>query len=301
MSLKHRNVLDIKKASTSRAKARTQMTPLLQRPTRLKTRRRRLRVVMFCICLILGVGVVGGLGAASHVEKFAISGVTVTGVHQLDPHSVTEAAARILQETGFHLFSRKNMFLYPKSTIESDLVANFPRIRTVSVARTSLLASAVVVTIHERESFATWCPGEIAKASHGVSDALQKCFVMDESGFIYAESGDSPKTAYVFSGGLLPGTDVIGQTFLRGRIQETISLLNALAKAGFNPKGLSVDSEKDFSVGLENGPLILASFEMQPAEILRNLQTALEADGVKAKFATLKYIDLRFGNRVYYQ
>ncbi len=297
----HRNVLDIKRAASSRAKAQRQMTPLLQRPVRLKTRRRRKQILMFCICILCAAGVVGGLGAASHYEKFAIKDVSVTGADRIAPESLTAAVHSALQETGFHLFSRTNMFLYPKSLIESDLSKEFPRIKAVSVARQSLLASAVVVSVKERDAFALWCPSTIAAASHGAGDSSEKCFVMDAGGFIYADAGDSPSTAYIFHGGLLPNTETIGQTFLRGRMQDALSLLDALAKAGFKPQGLSVDSEKDFSVRLDGGPLILASFDMRIDDIIRNLQTALDADGMKDKFVSLEYIDLRFGNRVYYK
>ena len=275
------------------------MTPLFKavhtryvqesKPARLKTRRRRHRVIALCICMLCGMGLVGGLGAVSHLEKFAINNVSVSGAKQISSESIITAVKTALRENGFHLFSKRNMFLYPKSTIESDLAADFPRIQQVSVGRSSLLASAVVVTVKERAAYATWC------------DTHEKCYALDYTGFIYAESGDSPKTAYVFRGGLLPSTDVIGQTFLRGRLAGIITILNALKSAGFTPKGLSVDSEKDFSIPLENGPRILASFDMQPTDIVHNLQTALEADGVKTKFGALQYIDLRFGNRVYYK
>ena len=99
----------------------------------------------------------------------------------------------------------------------------------------------------------------------------------------------------------MPNTDVIGQTLLRGRLQEIIALLDSLATTNYKPEGITVDSEKDFSIVLADGPLLLVSFEMSAGDIIRNLQTALEADGVKVKFTTLHYIDLRFGNRVYYK
>ena len=88
---------------------------------------------------------------------------------------------------------------------------------------------------------------------------------------------------------------------MRGTIADATALLDALAKAGYEPEGLSVESEKDFSIQLKSGPLILASFAMDAPTIVKNLQTALGEDSLKGKLPTLKYIDLRFGNRMYYK
>lgn len=311
-----KNLLDIRKKAAKRSDAAKRPLPLQlgSKPMRLKTRRRRQRIFVFCICILCAAGIVGGLGAASHLEKFAIKSVLVNGAQALASDVLVAAATATLADHGFSLFSRKNMFLYPRAAIETTLAADFPRIKDVSVARQSLLAQAVVVTISEREPFALWCPSEIGKPSHGVGTIDTRCFVMDRDGFIYApfegeaslmgfatSSGSAIVSLYVFHGGLLPNTNIIGQTFLRGRLQGIIQLLNGLSKAGFDAKGISVDSEKDFEVMLENGPKLLASFEMAPSDIIRNLQTALDADSLKARFDTLQYIDLRFGNRVYYK
>lgn len=256
---------------------------------RLKTRRRRERILMFCICILGAVGLVSGLGAASHLEKFAIKDISVTGVQKLSSEALTAVAGATLKDEGFKLFSRKNMFLYPRFAIEDTLAANFPRIKNVSVARQSLLAQAITVTVEERTPFATWCS----------KDAI--CFLMDENGFIFEEAGEVPLSSYIFRGGLLPHADILGQTFLRGRIQEIVQFLHDLEKAGFKASGITVDSEKDFTVVLENGPMLLASFQIMPSDIIHNLQTALEADGLRKKLEKLQYIDLRFGNRVYYK
>ena len=293
MKSRQRNILDIrrrKKEPRSRARARVHMTSLLlERPPRLRERRRRQRIIAFCICMIGGIGLVAGIGGASHLEKFAIKDVLVEGVKELSAEVLARAVRDGLADKEFQLFSHKNMFLYPKSAIEAALAGNYPRIHNVTITRPSLLAQAITVTVREREPFALWCASD------------NQCFVMDEHGFIYADAGDAPHNPYVFRGGLLPNTDVVGQTFLRGRMQTTETLLRSLQDAGFKPQGIIVDSEKDFSIPLENGPRLLVAFDMTNENVLRNLETALEAESLKQRFEQLQYIDLRFGNRVYYK
>jgi cell division septal protein FtsQ len=288
MSSRSRNIIDLKKAAASRAKARERMTPLkLQKPLRLKTRRRKRRVIAFCVCLLAGVGAIGALGAATHVQQLAIADVAVAGTRQLAEDALVSTVKKRLDESTFRLFSRNNIFLYPQSAIESDLTNSFPRIKHVSVARESLLASALVVRVEERTPYAVWC-----------DDA---CFVLDEHGFIFAEQHEMAKKAYTFYGGLVPNAAPIGQTFLEGRLSSAVQLLDSLERAGYAPVRFTVESERDFTVSLAQGQRLLASFDVSPNDILRNLETALASDALKGTLDSLDYIDLRFGNKVYYK
>lgn len=240
---------------------------------------------------------VGALGAVSHMRQFAIADILVTGTETLPRELLSQAVRERLDEGSFRLFSRKNIFLYPKSTIESGLETDFPRIKEVSLARESLLASALLVTVEERTPYASWC----RPAANMVREGASMCYVFDSRGFVFAEQTETPEKPYVFYGGLIPDAEVIGQTFLQGRLPGVVSLLEALAVAGYEPRTFTVESESDFTITLARGQRILATFDMQEADVIRNLATALEAEGLQEKFDSLEYIDLRFGNRVYYK
>lgn len=126
---------------------------------------------------------------------------------------------------------------------------------------------------------------------------------MDESGFIFAESSGTqmPSSSYVFRRGLLPETDVIGQTFLRGRLMEMVHFLKLLEEAGYRPTGIAVDNEKDFSVPLADAFTLRVLFEAEGEKVIHDLKLALEADSVRDRVSELEYVDMRFGNRVYYK
>jgi cell division septal protein FtsQ len=240
------------------------------------------------VCLLGTVGIIGGLGGASHIEKFAVRDVAVEGAVRLPAEALSASVESGLQNEGFQLFSRRNIFLYPAGAIEETLREEFPRIQKVSLSRNALLAQAVTVTVEERKPYASWC------------DADSACFVMDKSGFIFDATGEPPEKAYVFRGGLAP-FEPIGQTFLRGSFYTMIKLLEDVTAAGYTPEGITVESEKDFSIPLTDGPRLLVPFDMETTDILRNLETTLSADAVKDRLSSLEYIDLRFGNRVYYK
>lgn len=288
MSSRGRNVIDLKKAAKQRVHTREE-SPREKKPkaVRLRVRRRRQRVVTAIACLLAAAGVAGGLGAASHLQQFAVGDVSVEGVATISKDAIVAAVGQVLHTDSFEFFSRKNVLLYPKSEIESKLMADVPRIKKVSVARESMLASALVVSVEERSAFAKWCD--------------EACFVMDERGFVFAPEGDAPKVSYVFSGGLVSDENPVGQVFLEGRLSAVLGLLDALAAAGYAPQKFAVDSEKDFTITFEGGQRIMATFEMASADVVRNLTTVLNSDALGGNWGTVEYIDLRFGNRVYYK
>jgi hypothetical protein len=45
----------------------------------------------------------------------------------------------------------------------------------------------------------------------------------------------------------------------------------------------------------------MLSFDMSIESVLKNIEATLSAEGLREKFNTLEYIDLRFGNRVYFK
>lgn len=289
MSSRGRNIIDLKKGTPARTKVRE--APRAQgkvRPVRLKTRRRNQRIYTAALCLLAGIGMIGILGASTHIQQLAVSDVTVRGARQLVPESLVNVVKTRLTSERFELFSRTNIFLYPKRTIEADLAQEFPRIKTVRVARESLLASALVVAVEERSPYASWCKESM-------------CYVLDSRGFIFAERTESPEREYTFYGGLAATKSPIGQVFLEGRLHGVVALLDMLKNAGFPPQGFAVTNDTDFAITLASGQQLLGSFEQSNDDFLRNLTTTLQAESLQGKFETLQYIDLRFGNRVYYK
>lgn len=305
---------------------------------RLRDKRRRQRLLQAGGIVLGTFFVVGGLGAVTHFDRLALKSVTVFGAQELSTDALVAAVQSGLFSNRYEFFSRKNMFLYPRERIEESLSSDFPRIKDVKVEREALLSQAVMVTVVEREAHAVWCPQGVtaAEVSHEVSheesvaegaidetstegattteavsvpedsDAHEDCFFMDSSGYIFAPQQQlvetkTPTLPYVFSGGLLPGIETVGQYFLRGRLYDSVSFLKKLERAGFTPLGLTVMNEKDFSVPLAEGPELYVPFDTDTTNVISRLESALAADGMREKVGTLEYIDLRFGNRVYYK
>jgi hypothetical protein len=102
--------------------------------------------------------------------------------------------------------------------------------------------------------------------------------------------------------------DPIGETFVGAHMPGIVALLQMLGRAGFNPTGAIVENDQDFWVPLSadqsgdgQGFYIKASFGENPGSIVSNLQLVLSSDALNGNESELQYVDLRFGDRVYYK
>jgi len=271
-----------------------------RRPMPLRARRRRTRALIAAGILVLCGAVVYAVSWISYLPQFNISGISVVGASGMKVEPIERLVEVVLDDGSYHILSRRNIFLYPRAELEKA-VTSLPPVKSVRVTRPSLFATDIVVTIEERQPFARWCTGMHAG----------ECYIADESGFIYAPMGwagaATSSTQYIFANGLPPreenatSTYPIGQSFVRAHLPGLLSLLTYLGQAGFTPLGAEVENGQDILIPLQEGFLVKASFGADAGTLAKNLELVLSSDVLKGKAEALEYVDLRFGNRVYYK
>lgn len=277
-----------------------------KRPLPLRARRRRVRAGIIVGILIVLAGLVFGVHYVSYLPQLSVQRIVVVGAKDVQPQLVSDYVQSILDDGSYHFLSRKNIFLYPAKVIEKDVVANFPRIDSVHASRPALFSTELDVAVTERQPVALWC------------DPSALCYQMDKSGFIFAVAPVASSTGYVFQGGLpaqagiasdsmdstsspQASTNPIGKLFASTHLPALTALLTELGQAGFTPQGATVENDSDFSVPLTQGFLLKASFGESPDQLVKNLQLVLVSEPLVGKEAQLEYVDLRFGDRVYYK
>jgi len=110
----------------------------------------------------------------------------------------------------------------------------------------------------------------------------------------------NPSERYIFRGDIAPTTEPIGQWFVQAHLPGLLSLLKFLGQASFTPLGAEVIGQ-DILIQLQEGFLVKASFGADAGTLVKNLELVLSSDVLKGKTEALEYVDLRFGNRVYYK
>lgn len=280
-----RNVIDLR----SRKSVRRDHTRVKQQGRRspLRVRRRRRLLVYSFLAIFALFGVAAGASALTYHPRLTVDSLEITGLTEV-PQRLVRAYAEVALRSGAHPFiSNENIFLYPKAAIAESLTENIPRIKSASVARSSLLAQAVRITVEERQEKALWCNAAT-------------CAFMDESGFIFAPAPlDLPLVR--FFGGLERPEQPIGQTFLKNDIGRAFELLSRLEAAGYRGESFRMADASDFEIRLKDSFVVKGVLSADPSLIVKNLELVLSSSALRGRQHKLDYIDLRFGNRIYYK
>jgi len=256
----------------------------------------------------------------SRLNKLNISTVEVIGNKIID----TEMMKSVIQEelTGKYLFllPKTNLLFYPKNKIQNKLAYDFKRLDNInlSIKNTNTLEVSVV----ERKAAYVWC-GENLIVPTEVLDE-ENCYFMDDSGYVFDKAPYfSGEVYFKFYGlvhrptaeGKLSGSeelvDPTGLYFSEADFSRLVSLKEMLQSIAINSAALYKPEDGDLKIYLPSksagliGPEILLKMNSDFQKIVENLHSALAIEPLlsdfKNKYSSLLYIDLRFGNKVYFK
>jgi cell division septal protein FtsQ len=250
---------------------------------RRKRRRARLAIVaggFFALLLIILVGV-------SHLPFLQVREVLVAGATTVATSSVEEYVHEQIAGMYVFVFPKRNIFLYPQSAIAAGLLQKFPELRAVDVRAENFHTIAAEVV--EREPKSRWCTDDV-------------CYLMDQSGVIYASALGAD--AYVAYRGKTVG-DLLPKQYLEPEMFEALSaLVDALSQkpeAGRIVEVL-VDNNNDAVATFESGFRLKFALGDAAGDVFERFTLALTAEPFVANTpADFEYLDLRFGDKLYYK
>jgi cell division septal protein FtsQ len=263
--------------------------------TKLHQRKRRARIIKATILLVFVLSIFGLTVWFSHSALFRIENVQVEGNVAIDAQDIEHLAQKHLAGTFAAVYARSNKVFYPKDEIEQDIRTTFPNIETLHVETEG---KTLAVTISERKPAYIWCKGKPEIKS---TDA---CYFIDAAGYIFSKGPQVSGNAYFTFFGLITDENPIGKTFLNEAEIKTIdSLKTTLIKNDVPVDALIATDSNLRELTLAHGGKILYKADQDQAliasslELLKKKTTLLNSNAPKK----IEYIDLRFGNKVYYK
>lgn len=263
----------------------------------LRARRKRRRRVLLFFLVPLALLLIYGVHFVSYSAPLSIRTITVTGAHDVDPQILRSYIESYLRDRAHGFVAHNNILSYDANVLSTTLKSAFPQLAKVEITRPSPLSQELVVTIVERHAFARWCLRDDA------------CYLMDDKGYIFAPIDSSnaespaavPSTQHIFRGGITAEADPVGQGFVSAHLPWILLIMKVFDQAGHKPIGATVENEQDVSVSLASGMSIKTSFGQDAPSLTQNLRLILNSEELRDKQDQIEYIDLRFGNRVYYK
>jgi cell division septal protein FtsQ len=214
------------------------------------------------------------------IEKVEVTGNAVTNTADIESLVFSHLE-------GLHagLFSKGNIMLYPKNEIEETVRQNFPRIESLSLSANTL--TSIKMALRERGPHALWCKG-----------ASSQCYFIDSSGFIFASAPTFTSGVYLVYRGDIVKEEPLGQTFLPQQFKALSLFVGEVNTIGFPASEIKVLSDGDIEITTAQGKLI-ASIKRDLVVTAENLRLFWEEN--KNTLTRFSYIDMRFGNKVFYK
>ncbi len=281
--------------------------PTSPRVLQIRRKRRIHKIRLFLIFLLLLFLVIFGLSYFSFHKRVTLNNVIISGNSIVDEKEVKTHIENNIKGKYFHLFSKSNIFIYPRKQIYDDLMISFPRIKSLSIYREK--SNILHVDIEERLGSYLYCGEDVPEDKNQIGE---NCYFLNNDGYIFDKapyfSGDIYFKYYMS----LPDSDLSlygSQMIDQNRFHEIVRFIDGVMALSFKPIYLHVLDNGDVSLYLkgvgDNNPRILFKKDDDLLIILDNLSLAMKkpefSKEITSKYSTLQYIDLRFKNKVVYK
>ncbi len=213
-----------------------------------------------------------------------ISLIEVNSAENLKKESIEEFIEENI-ESNFLALKTKNILFFSPKELKSKILKKTSIIEDVEIEKT--FPAKITVSTKERIPFAIWC----AKTD------IKSCAFIDRSGVAFQRIDGLRKGLLVFVKEREPSLGV--QILTSEELDTLVSLRSAIIKKGIHIKYLQTVEQKDILVHTEEGWVVYLSSNNYEKEV-ENLSLILKSLDQK-KRNNLDYIDLRFGDRIYYK
>ncbi|TSC70417.1 MAG: Uncharacterized protein CEO12_351 [Parcubacteria group bacterium Gr01-1014_46] len=286
-------------------------------------KKRKLRRIKYGVFIFLIVLIIGGLSFASYRPEVRIDEVVLSGGLLVTEKEVREEALGFMDDSYFWLFPKNSSFLYPRSDLEKYLMERFKRIETIKISLEGL--DKMIVEITERKPVAIWCrdivkkeapqilPVTVDASTTPTLPALEEkvvsipssCYFIDLHSTIFAEAPDFSGDAYFKYYGLVEKENPIGQKYIASSTQfrEINNFIEAVKKLSIKPLYLKAKGEDEFSLVLYGGGEVYFDVKKSLSLAYTNLETLLKSPELSSRggYLPVDYIDLRYGNKLFYK
>lgn len=282
---------------------------------KLKQKKRRLRKFKSIAIAVLFVLLLGGATYVSHHPGLRIQQIVVSDLTYTDRAAVELLIKEELDGRYLGIFAKSNSLFFPRGSIKRRISESFPAVKSVKTDFRGRQVIAVQVTEHS--PVATWCDTPVTPASvlnhvpeKEVVPALPqipqdrsgtRCFAVNEQGMIFAPIA-APVGGMVTLYGKLTADPIRQQYTTKEELQTLLDFTRLVRRLEIVVTEVWTTTGEAYAFVTEPGAHLYVSSRDAAVDVFTNLETVIARDAInKAQFANIAYIDLRFGNRVFYK
>lgn len=236
--------------------------------------------------LIIGV-MLTGVWHGTRVDALTIKDIEIFGGETVAHETINDAVTLVLDGTYGRVIPKRFAWTYPKSEIETAVTA-IPRVHNVQIVREQ---TRLHIVFDEYRPHALWCS----------ENDESPCLFLDHTGFAFTEAPLLRGEVFVryVTLGRKP---VVGETFVeRQELRDIEWFIEALqTELSLYAVRVEIDRVGDLFYSLSGGGELKVSMKESKEKTFENLETILSSkEFVDLEPGSFKYIDLRFGNKIF--
>lgn len=275
---------------------------------------------MLAPAVIAVVLVVGVIALASRVKGWQISDFEISGSDAFTAGEIQQALARILAGNYALIAPKSSFFLINSESVQKQLLAAYPKLRHVTVNKE--FPNHLKISLSDRTLWGVVCKDPnvfgtqivqnasstevsliVPLPSPEATPAVLECFYIDDQGVAYERAPDITGTLilriHMDTERSLLGTKVFDQH----RIDRLQYILMTMEQAT-NDRivGVEISSKVPSELRLKTGTgyQLYVNWDDDLQGVKKILERVMNEE-IKDKRKKLEYVDLRFGNKVFYK
>ncbi len=291
------------------------------------------RIIKFSFSAGLFLGFVFLLSYISHLDRFQVSNVIIEGNSISNQEEILEKINSIMSGRRFLLFPKSNFLFIPKDIIEEFIIKNNVSVEGIKINLKNF--NEAEINIIEYEPKIIWCPNfldEVISQESSVTieeinldqinderiedyllrielKDINNCYLINHKGISFARmnqngvSVNHDELMVFYSNPLQHSESQVGNIFIEPEtFFNILDFIERIKDLDIQINHVATNNNETFHLRTNRGPRILISRFNDPEQTAINLSLTISLEEINAaQFRNLEYIDLRFGNRVFYR
>ncbi len=234
------------------------------------------------------------LSKISFLNFLQIDNIVVLGTEPRVESNIREHAEEILSDSYFGIFSKANLFLYPKSQLLASISDIAPEIQSISINRNGL--HSLNINVETKKVSAVVC-ASLPDENLDLVSASSSCYISDWSGFIFKKTQAVEKDTNVYYSPALP-IDAIGSyATSTNQFVALQKFYNSCREFGLEPEYILIKENDEYEMFAKD-TIIYFNDDSSLDDQLQNLLLFWSHNEKKINY---EYIDVRFGSNVFYR
>ena len=256
----------------------------------LKKKKKKVIKIKIYLTVFFVILALTGLIFLSRLQSTLISNVQISGTLFVEQSEIEQKTNTILNKNFLWIIPLKNIFLFPKQTLVQSIKEN-PAVVSVKIKKN--FPNTLIIEIVEQEKQVIYC----------TTPEKTECMYVNKDGFIYAQVKDiiiPEQEILIFNE--KENKKIEEQILDQKKYEEIILFVKNLARQEIKIKEIYIrtDSTIDF-ISRTDTRLVTSMFDEFEKDF-RNLVALFEQNILtKDQLSQVEYIDLRFGNKVFYK